>query len=533
MQTENKIKEKQRLEHSLLNRPLDFSAEYMTVSELHHLVRKNPDDIEKSTVQALTQVLESKTHISQTKSLFLYREAADCLAAIPILSKNRNMGFMALKGLKHAVSTTTHTQHRAAAEALGTLPVSVYGPGIHVEKATKPKSLSWNEMLAQCQIPPSVKFKKIGRSYVAGIESTGQILIIKTDRNRDNSHALHKEALWMEYLNKKQYHFSVRFEIPVPIRMNGALVFRLNHNPASCFKKKPTNKYGIAFWTHPDYFRYPNDHHKEKQLSENKFRHVISNNALLLGSLSSFGIIHTAPIPLFHNRIQQRRRTDQGIYEWSRGGRLDRWLHSSRYPNFGVSGIRDFEHFSTLNKKAGNLYGHIGTHLLSLVLVAGSYFRHKKSNTTGFDKSGKPVDLRHLFDPTLFGELLQQIFLNYYQGFTGHAFQDTPPFDEKHLAHCLIEEMGVDRHMEEVLRAADRKEMTDKELDRFLSDRGYSQTEIDSVKTNNQDIIIHTGPHLGRFNRRISVPYLIFYLETCSALCIWGKFRHLDNSILN
>ncbi len=508
----------------MLNRFLDFSAEYMIVSELHSLVCTNPDDIEISTIRALTQVLESKAHISQTKSLFLYREAADCLASIPVLSKKRNIAFKALKRLKHVVCTTTHTQHRAAAEALGTLPVSVDAPKIHDGKAFKPMHITWNDILTQCHISSSAPVQKIGRSYVANIESSGQILIVKTDSNKDNFHALHKEALWMEYLNQKQYHFPARFEIPIPIKMNGEFVFKLSHDSTSPFNKKPAKKYGIAFCTHPDYFQYPNDHHKEKQLSEKRFRHVISNNAMLLGSLSSFGIIHTAPIPLFHNRVQQRRRSDYGLYQWSRGGRLDKWLYSSRYPNFGVSGIRDFEHFAAINKTTDNLYEHIGTHLLSLVLVSGSYFRHRKPNTTGFDRSGKPVDLRHLFDPILFGNLLQQIFLYYFRGFTGHEFQDAPPFDEKHLADCLIEEMGVDRHMEEILRATDRKEMTDKELKIFLSNRGFSQTEIDKMKTNDQDIVIHTGPHLGRFNRRISVPYLISYLETCSALCIWGKY---------
>lgn len=39
-----------------------------------------------------------------------------------------------------------------------------------------------------------------------------------------------------------------------------------------------------------------------------------------------------------------------------------------------------------------------------------------------------------------------------------------------------------------------------------------------------QDIVMNTGPHLGDFNGRISIPELIEAIETMSALCMAGRF---------
>ena len=84
--------------------------------------------------------------------------------------------------------------------------------------------------------------------------------------------------------------------------------------------------------------------------------------------------------------------------------------------------------------------------------------------------------------------------------------------------------MGVDRHMEEILRAVDIKNMTDETLCAYLCKRGYQKEEIAGIKKRCRDVITYTGPHLGGFNQRISPPELISFLETASAVCILGKF---------
>ena len=129
--------------------------------------------------------------------------------------------------------------------------------------------------------------------------------------------------------------------------------------------------------------------------------------------------MHTAPIPLFHNRVQRDRRDDGGFYEWDRAGRLDRWLLSSRFPNFGPTGIRDCEHLVSVGEKAGRrLYHHIGNHLLSLILVAGSHFRHKAPEKVGLDPQGEPLDVRYLFDRERYIDLVRGVFGAYYAAFS-------------------------------------------------------------------------------------------------------------------
>jgi len=222
--------------------------------------------------------------------------------------------------------------------------------------------------------------------------------------------------------------------------------------------------------------------------------------------------------------VQGLRRPDHGLYEWQRAGRLDRWLDSCRYPNFGVTGIRDFEHLIPFRGLSRNLYRHIGEHLLSLFLVTGSFFRNKDREKIGIDSEGRHVDARDLFDRPFLREIIQGIFLNYYSGFVGVEFSGELPFDFDKFTERMIDEMGVDRHMEEILRVVDQAEMTDEEFMSFLEERGYTEKEVKGFQKGEEDIIMCTGPHLGGFNQRISLPELIETVGSMSALCIFGRY---------
>jgi hypothetical protein len=308
-------------------------------------------------------------------------------------------------------------------------------------------------------------------------------------------------------------------------------VFRIKDIPVSnIWPTDGMDTWAVAFFASTDYFAYPNDHRQEKRLGEEPFREVLFRNAWLLAKLTSRGIIHSAPIPLFHNRVQRARRNDGGLYEWQRGGRLDRWLYSCRFPNFGRSGLRDFEHFISFNGTSKQIYSHIGTHLLSLYLIAGSYFRNKDASRVGLQSNGAPADTRDLFDPGLFEELLRGAFLSYYSGFTGNPYTGESPCNFKDLASRMIEEMGVDRHMEEILRVADQTEMSDLSFKAFLIERGIPPDKVETFQRGEKDIVVHTGPHLGGFNERISVPELIDSIGAMSALCIAGLFLLLQSS---
>ena len=142
----------------------------------------------------------------------------------------------------------------------------------------------------------------------------------------------------------------------------------------------------------------------------------------------------------------------------------------------------------------------------------------------GLDRKGKPVDARGLFEAHLLSELITGIFLNYYKGFVDSEYTGALPNIRKGLVPRMIDEMGVDLHMEEILRVDDQKRMTDRELTAFLVRRGYEEVEASRFQRGVEDIRILSGPHLGGFNQGISLPEIIETVGTMSAMCIAGKY---------
>ncbi|MBW2539264.1 MAG: SidJ-related pseudokinase [Deltaproteobacteria bacterium] len=529
LQTHNLNRERMRLERTLAHEGLDFSAAYMAVNDLHALICTHPEIIRSETISALQGILEKPIHSAQTQSFFLYQAAANALVSVMVGAVEMPLAHKSISVLKTVAGNGWGNQHRATTEALGSLPLNIRGPRINGESVDRRPHVSWNNLLKKIPVSIRSKPEMVGRSLVAADDRSNRMLVIKLARTNDSLQHLNTEALWMEHLQLKAYPLPVRFDIPVPLKVDGSFVFRLSGLPVPLRRSGRLNIdsgcYGIGFIAGKDYFRYPNDHQKQRRLSSEEFKEVLLRNAWLLGKLTSLGIVHSAPIPLFHNRTQRHRRADNGIYEWPRGGRLDRWLNSCRYPNFGMSGLRDFEHFLSFPVACRNLYPYIGTHLLSLIMVSGSYFRNKEADRYGLGPDGLPVDARELFDESFFEELIRGIFFRYYKGFSGKAFHGEMPVDFNELACRMIDEMGVDRHMEEILRVAEQREMTDLSFRNFLADNGYSENGIEDLKRGARDITVHTGPHLGGFNQRISLPELIRFLAIAAALCVAGRYE--------
>ncbi len=257
----------------------------------------------------------------------------------------------------------------------------------------------------------------------------------------------------------------------------------------------------------------------------------MKRNTYLFGQLAGEGILHTAPIPLFHNRVQAGRRDDHGLYLWNKGGRLDSWLSSCEFPNFGLSGLRDFEHFLIINKNDRDrntklIHLNVGSHILSLILVIGSYFRTMKESSSELERKNIDGinDCRSLFDKHFFKSLLSRIVINYYKGFTGNNPEKNFIEISDEFIERLIFEMGVDNHMEEILRVADQNEMDDKTFLDFLRDRGFSVNEAAGFKKGEKDITIFNGPHLGGFNQKISLPELVEFLFVFSGVVMIDGF---------
>ncbi len=517
---------------ALGSRNLDFAATYMNVSNLQYIIGTSPDILTAETVSVLGNVLEQKRHSSQKQAFFLYRKVANAVASILIATSEKTLADLALTTLSCIVATSDGTAHRAAAEALGSIPLHISGSLPEPELVeTQIPYIRWDKLLKQEKSSGRSFPVWIGRTLVisAGYQN---VLAVKLARSDDSIDSLRNEAIWMDLLFSQAADFPVRFDIPRPVTIKGSFLIRLKDLPLDlpAGESIHPSRYAIGFMVHRDYFLYPNEQVKNRQLSETVFKEVIFRNAWLLGKLTSEGIVHTAPIPLFHNRSQRRRREDSGIYEWTKGGRLDRWLSSCQYPNIGMSGLRDFEHFIPFEDSPRKLYEYIGTHILSLVLISGSYFRNKDVGRRGLDPQGNPVDVRNLFDREALKELVRGIFMNYFNGFTGDIFEAELPVDVSGLVDRMIEKMGVDNDMEEFLRVADQVGMSEKAYNRFLMQNGYSRDESIFMKKGEKDIPIYTGPHLGGFNNSISLPELLHYVATASSFCVSGRYLKEMNS---
>ena len=503
-----------------------LEAVYVNLGRLQYLIREDTPVIDPRTIQVLDSLLHREEHTNRRTSYFTYRKAAEILSISVERSPAPDVRQMALSVLRNMVCIKNGSVHRAVAESLGSLPLVIRGPVMETpsENAALPK-ISWKSIVDHAGFSPSGLPLAQGRSLVLR-SCQDQVLVVKMARANDSVQSLHAEAAWMERLGREAARFPVDFHVPRPLNMDGGHVFRLTEIPdhQGCLEELHPQGLAMAYTAHGDYFTYPNDPSGPGLPSGSEFVEILGKNAWLLGRLGADGMVHTAPIPLFHNRVQAGRRNDRGMYEWPRQGRLDQWLFSCQYPNLCRTGLRDFEHILAFDGSMGELYLHLGTHVLSLVLVAGSYFRNKDPERVGLSPEGKPIDARDLFDRPLLIEAISAIFYRYYQGFVGIDFTDPLPRDVEALADAMIREMGVDRHMEEILRVHDQESMTQNEFIEFLTGRGFSLEKAQSYTRGKEEIILYTGPHLGGFNDTISVPELICFVATVTSLCVSGRY---------
>ncbi len=514
---------KTQAETALEDPRFDFIAKYHAVADLRQLARKHPGVLDERTIDALEQLLQSDAFGRIRQAYILFREAASVMIDMATAPDSNGLGSTALASLNGLLLKTDGSAHRGVAEALGSLPVSIIGPRLSIGRGLSLPTISWARLLSASRLTKTGTPRYIGRCLVVQTSEKNHLLVVKLAKKTDTEAGLEKEIRWMETLRTPDYFARCRFHIPEPLLVEKCRSFRVRHlplEPPATVDRHPDGL-AIAFVAHRDYFIYPNGHRIDGEAA----REMIARNAHLLGWLAAKGVIHEAPIPLFHNRTQRLRRDDQGSYQWFRSGRLDQWLDSCAFPNLGLSGLRDFEHLESFNGKSRSLYRHIGSHFLSLLLVAGSHFRCRDNARIGLDKSGQPVDARDLFDRQLLKMMITEVFEGYFTGFTGTLPTLTLPVDLNRLTGRMIEEMGVDRYMTELLRRADQNGLTDSEFVAFLKTRGYGTYQLDRLKRGEKDILISSGPHLGDFNRQISLPELIECVAAMSAVCIAGRYQ--------
>ncbi|MFW5792251.1 MAG: SidJ-related pseudokinase [Desulfohalobiaceae bacterium] len=504
----------------------DFTACFLAAHGLSSAIKNNPELAGPETVSALSRFLKRRPHSDQSKAFFLYRTAAEGLCAALTGEGTHPVDHMAKQELEDILCCTEGTVLRAVSEATGALPLHL---AAHVPllpetpELTKLPGLA--EVLQNHCLRPNGKPDRKGRSLVFQQGRTA-LLVLKCARNEREASGLFREAFWMEFLRRSAGSFPADFDIPVPLTSESSWLCRATgvHVPGKDGQLLDQACAVLAYQAPAGYFSYPNDPGADQEERQCSLSGCLARNARLLGHLAGKGIVHTAPIPLFHNRVQQQRRQDQGVYQWHRGGRLDQWLSSTRYPNFAATGLRDFEHFETLCHGGPSLFRTIGSHLLSLVLVCASSFRNKEPKLKGLDNLGRPVDARHLFDPDLLATLIVSSFESYASGFLGKQHRLALPFDLERLVDRVIDEMGVDRYMHEVLRVRDQLSMDMDSFRSFLGDRGLSRFESGRLRRGAADIPIISGPHLGGFNQAISIPELVEAVAATAATCVLNRF---------
>ena len=70
----------------------------------------------------------------------------------------------------------------------------------------------------------------------------------------------------------------------------------------------------------------------------------------------------------------------------------------------------------------------------------------------------------------------------------------------------------------------DQQNLTDRQFFEFLAEKGYSTEQQKNVIRGEKDLLIASGPHLGDFNRQISLPELIEGVAAMAAVCMAGRF---------
>lgn len=497
---------------ALINQGIkDFSGAYMAVKYLAGHMDRYPDTIGGDTVDTLTGVIRSPRFETQKQSYFLFHEAAGALIRLAGRVQEP-LSECIIRELNDLLYTSDPKRLRAVNQALGELPwkPAASTPLVMVPLSVLPVDL--NGLLPE--VAPGLKqIRWQGRSLI--ITTSGSAcLVLKFATSAGNVTDLAREAAWLAGLQSPGGDTDASgFDAPVPVEHNGHRVFQITSALPGDIPPFLYRQTCIAFWPCSGYYEYPNTPGCGRPLSW--IRQVFIKNARILGRMTVKGIVHTALIPLFHNRVQQRRRNDHGAYLWEHAGRVDQWLDSCQYPNFARSGPRDFEHIEQIDT-GPRLRHYIGEHLLSFILVIGSVFRNRDPGRRGLTPDAIPEDTRDLFDRAAFESMIADVSQHYFKGLCQTDLPREILQTIPRLTRALIQTMGYDEHMEEVLRIQDQDRMTKEQYRQFLHQRGVTALP----PKGETDIPVSTGPHLGGFNQSISVPELIEYLFRFSALAV-------------
>ena len=144
----------------LTGREYDFSAKFLAVSHLRGLAERQPQEIGPETIGGLEVFFTIASVKEQTQAYFLFKEAAGALSSVLARLPHDDSGRKAHDAFMNLLCRTTGQGTRAAAEALGALPLTIKGiaPKQETESETTPV-IGWQELLKIARISSDGRFR--------------------------------------------------------------------------------------------------------------------------------------------------------------------------------------------------------------------------------------------------------------------------------------------------------------------------------------------------------------------------------------
>jgi hypothetical protein len=98
---------KNQAETALIDPRFDFIAKYHAVADLRRLARKHPGVLDRQTIRALEQLLQSNAFRKIRQAFVLFREAASVMTDMATVPGNNGCGATALASLSRLLLQTT------------------------------------------------------------------------------------------------------------------------------------------------------------------------------------------------------------------------------------------------------------------------------------------------------------------------------------------------------------------------------------------------------------------------------------------
>ncbi len=302
--------------------------------------------------------------------------------------------------------------------------------------------------LVRLKLSSGIKsFKESGRSLIITMDDNRKLVLKfllnlpELDNELKKHENLENDARWMDYLRLNRHPLSLKSYLPEPLLFNNnRYIFAVRNMLLKGehlaylgnvhLSRYTQYYYAVGYFPSDSYLVYLND----KKLWEREFHEAALVNVHDLAHLASYGIAHSDPISLYHNKKTQRK---YNILVPGGPGRVDKWLCASEYPNMRLSGIADFEHLSELDTIDG-VYNAICNELFAWVLVIAGYYRIKYQSEK---------DSKELFQNAV-QSLLREGFNLYYSIFTGRSSSELDRYiDWEEVAAEMTDYMMIDRWM--------------------------------------------------------------------------------------